>query len=563
VSTIPGHDGKVYGTSFSHDGRRIASAGADGVVAIADADGQHRHILRRFGNDAEVTSVELSADGRRLVAAVSDGTVRVIPVNGRGRDIVLNGHDGPLYEARFNRDATRVVTAADHGARIWDLASRNSISLHHPGLVASASFSPDGQRVATASYDGSMRIWNANGSGRPTRIRADLQALYSVRYSPDGRRLVTAGEDGVVRLWDVRGGPALSELVGHRGRALRASFVPGRDAVVSSGEDGTLRVWTPPRITQVPTLVTGASFSADGRRVVGGSLNGVVQLWDLATDAVRALRGQTQLSFARFSPDGTRIISASSDGTVRIWSADGRPLSVIRSGKAQYAAVIDPARRRVAIGGEAARITIQPIGGPRAARVVLSGHSEPVYDLAFSPDGRHLVSASEDGTARIWDAATGEQERVLRGHGEAVNSAAYSNDGGRVVTAGSDGTVRIWRVADGDSLVLRGHEGPLTTARFNSDGDRVVSAGQDGTVRVWNAAGGETLVLLYTHRGRASGADFSPDGSRVVSAGDDGILRISPCETCGPLPVIQRLAGTRADRGLTPIERQRFLPRRG
>jgi WD40 repeat protein/DNA-binding SARP family transcriptional activator len=562
VSTIRGHHGDVYGTSFGPGGRRVATAGADGVVAIADADGRHRRVLRRFAKGTRVTGVEFSADGRRLVAALTDGTIHVLAVQGGG-DIVLRGHDGPVDEARFNRDATRVVSAgADHTVRIWDVASRGFTLLSHPDEVASASFSPDDRWVVSASHDGNLRIWNADGSGRPRLIHADLQALYSVRYSADGRRLVTAGEDGVVRLWDVGGGPALGELRGHRGRALRASFVPGSDAVVSAGEDGTLRVWTPLRVVQTRALVTGASISSDNRRVVGGTEAGPVRLWDLKTRSVATLRGQTQLSFARFSPDGTRIVAASSDGSVRIWSADGRLSSVVRSGSApKYAAAIDPAGGRVAIGGEDPTIVIRPLRG--GADVRLSGHTEPVYDVAFSPDGRHLISGSEDGTARIWNTASGKQERVLRGHREAVNSAAYSADGKRVVTAGSDATVRVWDVADGRAVILRGHEGPLTTARFNHDGDRVVSAGQDGTVRVWSSAGGETLVLLYTHRGRASGADFSPDGKSVVSAGDDGIMRRTACETCGALPAVLDLARARADRELSPVERRRFLSQGG
>ncbi len=111
--------------------------------------------------------------------------------------------------------------------------------------------------------------------------------------------------------------------------------------------------------------------------------------------------------------------------------------------------------------------------------------------------------------------------------------------------------------------VLRGHEGPVSSAEFDHSGERVVSAGQDGTVRVWDADGGEALVILFRHEGSALAASFSRDGSRVVSAGDDGIVRITSCEVCGELDAVLRLARTRAERELTPVEQQRFLPSDG
>jgi WD40 repeat protein len=170
------------------------------------------------------------------------------------------------------------------------------------------------------------------------------------------------------------------------------------------------------------------------------------------------------------------------------------------------------------------------------------------------------VSGSDDGTVRLWNSASGKQERTLRGHNQSVDSVAYSPDGERVVSAGADAALRVWSVDGGRPVILRGHEGAVSSAEFAPDGERVTSAGQDGTVRVWSAAGGETLVVLYRYDGPARTAQFSSDGRRVVSAGDPGIVRVSSCEVCGPIRSVLRLAQTRLDRELSASEQQRLLP---
>ena len=563
ISAFQAFEGPVYDASLSPDGRRVVSVGGDdGLVVLTDVDGGNRRVLLNLGGSDGPLTGEFSPDGRRLAVAASDGTVRILPVVGGAKGVVLRGHGDEVWSASFDAGGRRVVSASFDGtARIWDVATGRSIVLPHPGTVLTAAFRPDGRQVATGGDDGVVRIWNAADGRRLKRIEVDRHALLWVRYGPDGRRIVTAGEDGTVQLVDVGGASVLRTFEGHRGQVTQAAFVQGGDAIVSAGEDGTMRTWAVDRARVIPGDAGNLSLSADGRYVTGGDGAGGVTVWDLATGTHRALAAHERESVAAFSPGRPEVVSTSWDGIVRISGADGRSSRVVPSGDgAKYSVAFAPDGHRIALGGSNAgpEIVIQSTDG--SDRVVLRGHEAAVYDVDFSEDGARLVSASEDGTARIWDARTGRQERVLRGHGVGVRSAEFSADGGRVVTAGADGTVRVWPVGGGAPRVLTGHQGPVLSAAFNQRGDRIVSAGQDGTVRIWDAAGGE-LVLLHTHDGSASAATFLPDGRNVLSAGTDGLLRVSSCETCGAMSSVLRLARTRADRGLSQLERDRFEPR--
>ncbi len=160
-------------------------------------------------------------------------------------------------------------------------------------------------------------------------------------------------------------------------------------------------------------------------------------------------------------------------------------------------------------------------------RRVLKGHEENVTSAAFSADGTRVVTASDDKTARVWDAATGRELAALKGHEGSVRSAAFSGDGTRVVTASFDKTARVWDAATGRELAaLKGHEGPVHSAAFSGDGTRVVTASYDKTARVWDAATGRELAALKGHEGSVRSAAFSGDGTRVVTASDDKTARV-------------------------------------
>jgi WD40 repeat protein len=430
-----------------------------------------------------------------------------------GRDInwpavqaVLRGHTSAVLSVSFSPDGTRIITGSYDGTlRLWDAGTGEPIGeplRGHTGSVWSVSFSPDGTHIVTGSSDKTVRLWDAGtreAVGDP--LRGHTSSVWSVSFSPDGTRIVTGSRDKTVRLWDAGTGEPVGEpLRGHTGSVSSVLFSPDGTRIVTGSDDKTARLWDAG--TREPigkplrghtSSVRSVSFSPDGTRIVTGSSDHTVRLWNAETGEPvgEPLRGHTgSVMSASFSPDGTRIVTGSYDGTAWLWDAG----------------------------------TGEPIGEP------LRGHTDSVLSISFSPDGTRIVTGSDDKTVRLWDAGMGEPiGEPLRGHTSSVRSVSFSPDGTRIVTISGDNTIWLWDAGRGEPVgePLRRHTDSAMSASFSPDGTRIVTGSYDGTVRLWDAGTGEPIgEPLRGHTGVVWSVSFSPDGTRIVTGSDDKTVRL-------------------------------------
>jgi WD40 repeat protein/tRNA A-37 threonylcarbamoyl transferase component Bud32 len=540
--------------AYSADGRLLILVYGSQVVVREAATG--KEVVQWGGFPAPVREARLSRDGARAVLlfgytpSLPERRTASVRDVATGKELaVLTGHEDDISEVDFSPDGGSVVTSSlDGTVRFWDVAGDNEYAavLQRPAESITwaadqprLQLSPDGTRGLVAVSRAAL-LWDT-ATGKTTSVLKGHAALgdsplrkellddvCDFQFSPDGQRVVTVSRDHYprrqqkegadpvypftpVRVWDTRTGKELFALQGLRRSVRTASFSPDGKRLLTFSDGNDQYV-----------IVT------DKNEVWGRGGGGVqkpqVHIWDAETGKlVRTLLAEYgSCNSALWSPDGRRLFTGGTGPryTSQVWDAEtGQVLSTLE--------------------GE-------------------NGEHGPIQEARFSPDGRYLLGFRRSYIYKreklsLWDAATGKPHVLLDGHQGDITSAAFSPDGKWVVSTSTDGTARVWEVATGRQrhILYGGRSVPIHAAAFSPDGKRVVTAAADWTARIWDMATGTEWLTLAGHQGPVFAAVFGPDGQRVYTASTDGTIRSWSVD---PLPV----ARARKFRELTAAERARF-----
>jgi WD40 repeat protein/DNA-binding SARP family transcriptional activator len=451
--TLSGHTAQVKWAAWSPDGSRIVTAGQDDTVKVWDASSGAGILtfaspgVERVTYDEEETypvpRAAWSPLGDRIATSGGDGVVQVWDVSASSptygeKLLTLAGHTDPILYVVWSSDGSRIVTTGlDSTAKIWDATTGTELVtlFGHTGPVVGVAWSPAGDRILTASYDGTVKVWDPDPA--LLTIASLEDTVGCVTWSPRGDRVAVGTGNGTAKVLDANTGEEFLVFAdSNRSISLcPQAWSPSGDRLLTSSMDGIpdipevrARVWNATSGKELVALVghSGdvwwAGWSPDGTRIVtGGAGDGTARVWDADTGTeLFAFTGHDGgVTMVAWSPDGKAIATSSMDATAKIW--DAATGQVIRD--------------------------LYP-----------EGHKISVFGLSWSPDGDRIATYAID-TGRIWDTTTGEELATLTGHTMNVWRMQWSHSGERIFTFGADGTARVWDAATGVELLHYNVEG--------------------------------------------------------------------------------------------------------
>jgi WD40 repeat protein/energy-coupling factor transporter ATP-binding protein EcfA2 len=458
---------------------------------------------------------------------------------------VLAGHTGSLTGVLALPGGARLATASRDGAvRLWDAAT-GALALTLPGTeaVVSITCSADGKTIATARAAprgrGAVQLWDA-ATGAERKAIALASPANHAALSPDGKLVATGSDEDGAALWNAETGALVAPLGAPHADAEETRFSPDGSLVlvrtvqqvsVHAARTGALVA----SLAGHERPVLRAAFSHSGAQIATTSADGTMRVWETATGKeiarlapqVRGYDKPVTLLAVAFSPDDRRIAVTAIDGSTRLVDpASGAVLHTLLHATASAESVAfspDGTRVVTASRDHTAAVWDAAIG---ALVRVLGGHQGPVSSAVFLDDHR-VATASDDRTARVWDIATGPLVRMLAGHTISIERIAASKDGALVVSASLDKTASVWDVDKGAEIaVLGGHQGAMRALAITGDGQRVVTSAGETPGRLWDARTGAVIATLEGEPEGATTAAFSHDGKLLVTGAKDGSVRI-------------------------------------
>lgn len=400
-------------------------------------------------------------------------------------------------------------------------------------------FSPEGQMMATANWDNTVKIWGIDGSLLKT-FPGHTAQVNTVAWSKDGSLIASGSKDKTVKIWDVNEGTLLNTFQGHLANVLGVDFSVDSQIVASGSEDGTVRLWNIKDGNLIKIMeshngeVKAVSFSPNGNILASGGCEqpawqGKIKLWSIDSVLLNPINpNDLDTNLANVSPDSSNVAIASRDGTIRRWNIVELTSFEVDTG---YLRTLEFSKNQETLicSGDKGTVKVLQVSDGKILTDI-KAHDNWAMGGRISPDGQVIASISIDKTVKLWS-RDGNLLKILSGHNDALNGLAFSPDSKTLATTSADKTIRLWAVNGPFVKSLDGKPGSVhLDVKFSPDGKTIASASWDTnqgawTVKLWSITG----ELLHTFNGYGDTIrtlNFSPDSKLIASASWDGTVKV-------------------------------------
>ncbi|EAW36442.1 CHAT domain-containing protein [Lyngbya sp. PCC 8106] len=417
---------------------------------------------------------------------------------------------------------------------LYRIKNYNHLEGHRSG-VQTVAFRPDGEMMATVSWDGTVKFWQPDGSLLNRPWLNNLKNISAVAFSPDSKIIATASGK-TVTLWNLNG-KMLNRLEGHKYTVVALAFSPdsqiiatasgdaasGQGAVQLWRQDGTLLKTLEDQKNSNLDFQLTVAFSPDGKMIASGGWHGALRLWKKdGTSITHTLLGADAINTVSFSPNSQIIATGTANGSVYIHQVDGTLATTFSGDKdGVWGVSFSPNGEIIATAGSDRTVKLWKLDGTLVN--TLQGHRNVVLAVAFSRQGSMIASASDDGTIKLWK--PNQPPMPALKPGSQIYAVRFSPDGRQIATTSGYGTVTLWN-REG-TLLKTGewHDGPVVGIDFSPEGQIIATASGDQYVRLWKSDG-ILIKPLERHSGKFVGVSFSPDSQVIAAASDDGTVKL-------------------------------------
>ncbi len=448
---------------------------------------------------------------------------------------ILEGHSDEVRDISLSPDGKLIASASTDGTvKLWNIDGRLLNTLPHREWVNSVSFSPDGQVIAATGGNKKdkniTKLWTLDGQELKI-IEGQVSWGNSVSFSPNSRIIATAHDDNTIKLWN-RDGEELNTLEGHSDSVRSIQFSPDGKIIASAGHDKTIKLWTLDgellqTIEGHNNLVYSISFSPDGQTITSASQDKTIKLWNLEGELLETFVGHTTSIYSvAFSPDSSTIISGDSDGTIKFWNLKGQELQSIEGHDDTVRSIKFSPDGKMLISASNDK-TIKFWNLDTMEFDITPGHSDSIYSVTYSPDGKMIASGSNDKTIKLWNPETGKEIRTLKDHNDLVRNIEFSPDGKLIASGSYDDTIKLWNRETGELiLTLEVENATINDISFHPNGQIIAFAGEEGVIQFWNLENGENFQTIKGHDQQIYDISYSPDGKIISSASADDTVKL-------------------------------------